>query len=119
MRRGRLVPVTPVLTAAGVTPIYDTGEVPANALPKDASGYSRVRSALYIDQVATFRVRWAAPGSTNLRTVASVAIAANDYFQRDTLLQPGRTVIDVVMGPTPATVFEAGAELVEDQSLGQ
>lgn len=119
MRRGRLFPETPVLTAAGVTTIWDNGDVPLNTLPRDAAGYSRIRVALFIDQAATLRVRWAGIGSSNLRTVRSDAIAANDFFQRDVLLQPGRTVIDVLMGGTPATVFEWGVEGVEDQALGQ
>lgn len=100
--------------------VYDSGSIPQNVgSAMRATNANRVRTAVYTNVAdAVFLVQWAAPGSSNLRTVSSETIPANTYFQRDALLQPGRTKISIVTTTDPTT-WEVGAELVNDQGLAQ
>lgn len=116
LNTGRLLAPPANPGAANSALIYDTGAV--TATDQETNGRKRVRTACYVDQAATFLVQWAAPGSSNLRTVASVAINANDYFQRDVLLQPGRTRITIVTVTGPS-VWEVGVEVLSDPALAQ
>lgn len=90
---------------------------PGRGMPTEAA---RVRVAVFMDQNATFKVDWFAPGSTNARRVngggAGEAITLNVLFTRDVLLQPGRTKIYITTATAP-TVWEVGAEVVDDQGL--
>jgi hypothetical protein len=91
----------------------------------DAAGGNtprRIRVVAYVDQDATFYVKWAARNSSNLRTYngggSGETITANVLFERDVLCLPGRLQVTIVTGTIP-TVWEVDAEAVFDQSLAQ
>ncbi len=94
--------------------LYDTGAVQGNVNGGTARDMRRVRLVIFMDQAATFLIKWAAPGSANLRTLngpanAGEPISASVGFERDVLLLPGRMQLSVVTGTAP-TVFEVGME---------
>lgn len=100
--------------------ILDTGAISFQATTRyERRGNTRVRTGFYTNVAdAVFNVSWYAPGSSNARSVAAVAIPANTYFQRDVLLQPGRTRVFITTITDPTT-WEIGVELIEDQALSQ
>lgn len=117
----RIPIVTPADPGASATAVvYDSGSIAQNtAGALKATNSNRVRVAFYTNVAdAVLLVQWAAPGSANLRTVSSETVDANTYWQRDVLLQPGRTKISIVTTTDPTT-WEVGAELINDQALGQ
>lgn len=74
----------------------------------------RVRVMVYTNVAdAAFRVRWADPVDGTLRTFSSTVISAATAKDFDVLLQPGRTVIDIVVTTAPST-FQVAAEVVDD-----
>jgi hypothetical protein len=96
--------------------LYDTGAIQGNVNGGTARDMRRVRLVVFTDAAATYLIKWSAPGSANLRTMngpatppAGETIAANNPFERDVLLLPGRTQITVLTGSAP-TVFEVGIE---------
>jgi hypothetical protein len=97
--------------------LFDTGAIQANATAQQMTkDMRRVRLVVFADQAATFFIKWAAPGSANLRTMngpatppAGETMAASVPFERDVLLLPGRTQITIVTGTGP-TVFEVAIE---------
>lgn len=109
--------------ASATATIYDSGAPPVGSrqVPGGAE-VVRVRVAVFMDQAATFFCKWAAPGSSNLRTFngggSGEAISVNTFFERDVLMMPGRNQITIVTVTGP-TVWEVGAELVDDQALAQ
>lgn len=101
--------------------VFDTGAVTtADILSgKASSKKQRVRTAVYTNVAdAVYTVEWAAPNSSNLRPVATATIPAATFFQRDALLQPGRTKITIVTVTGP-TIFEVGCDVIDDQAMGQ
>jgi hypothetical protein len=97
--------------------VYDTGAVAAKT---DVRQRHRIVVAAYVDQAATFKHKWAAPGSSNLRTMngggAGETITASTPFVRDVLLLPGRNQLIITTGTIP-TVWEIGAELLTDSAM--
>jgi hypothetical protein len=115
MRTSRSAPANPGATATAT--ILDTG--PKEAGAGDSRNTQRFRCVIYADQVVTFRHRWAAPGSSNLRVVngagsgeATTASVAKDF---DKPLLPGRNVFDIVTTTGP-TVWEVAAEVIDQSS---
>ncbi len=107
--------------ATGSAVIYDSGAVNASGSSnKSASTQSkRVRVVFYTNVAdAVFKVDWAAPGSSNLRSFSSETVGAAAVFERDVLLLPGRTKI-YISTTTDPTTWELAAELIEDQALAQ
>lgn len=106
--------------------LYDSlaGSAQFNAAALSSHEIQRVRVCLFLDQAATFLVKWQAPGGAQ-RTMnglatppAGEAIAANVPFERDVLLLPGRTQISFTTGVGP-TVCEVALEGLQDQGLAQ
>ena len=116
-------PANPGASASAT--VYDTGDPLSKNRSPNAQQRKRCRVACYLDVTnAKLTVKWTSPGSTNLHTVAEMSIdnggspAAAGFFQRDVLLEPGRTVITIDTTTDPST-WEVGAELVDDQALAE
>lgn len=116
-------PLTPPANpgASSVGLIFDTSLATTENASDIATGrarreYKRCRVVVFVDQAdAVFRVRWAENATGTLRTFSSTTIAINTAKDFDVLLQPGRTVIDIVTVTAP-TVWQVAADLVRDQS---
>lgn len=108
---------------AATVVLYDTGAIQPNSLP--TKDMRRVRIVIFTDAAATFLIKWASPGGAALRTMNGIAtppagetIAANNPFERDVLLLPGRTQISVLTGSAP-TVFEVAIDGDLEPSVAQ
>lgn len=107
--------------AAGNVTIFDShpAGIPLDVHADGRRTYERMRTAIFTNVAdATLIVEQQAAGSSSFRNIATVTIPANTYFQRDTLLQPGRTRIRTVTVTNPTT-WECTNELVRDHALGQ
>lgn len=98
--------------ASATATLFDSGavELRGRGQPTDAAG---VLGVVYSDVVVTIRHRWAAPGSANLRTLATVPTVAATPMPYGFALRPGRNVIEVVTTTGPAD-WEVSCEISND-----
>lgn len=118
MRHLITTPANPGASSSAV--LFDSGDIAFKSLaPRVRGRYLRCRIGFYTDVAdAVFKVDWYAPGSTNARSVASTTVGAAAFFERDTLLMPGRTRIYITTTTAPAT-WEVGVEMIDNQDLAQ
>jgi hypothetical protein len=82
----------------------------------------RVTLVLFVNQDVTVYHKWAAYGSTNLRTFngdgSGEAVSASTLTELDFLMLPGRNQISIATGTAPTT-WEVCAEIIDERGIGQ
>lgn len=103
--------------ASGTAVLYDDCNPTAGKVSPDWSTAAHyVEVAMYVDQPVTISHKWAAPGSTTLRSLnddsSLVAVAPGIYFEKRFRLRAGRNVISVSTG-TACQTWEVGVQVDE------